>query len=94
MTPAQTKIIACWVLFGIAFAFGKIMGDFDYPAMDAPTYMVIIVKAKAPLALAVLSAANVYWIPYLVKLLGPDKYARQFWAALIGFFGLTLSLPC
>ena len=43
--------------------------------------------------LAGLSVLNVYYIPGFVRRLGKDKDRRQFFAILIGFFGLVLCAP-
>jgi len=86
------KLITAWLIFVAAFSLSAFLGDFVFSDKD-PTFVIVLVVAIRALILAALSIFNVYWMVPFIKWMGEDKYARQFGAAGIGFFGLVMCCP-
>jgi len=86
------KLITAWLLFVAALSLSAFLGDFVFSDKDS-TFVIVLVVAIRAVILAALSIFNVYWIVPFIKWMGGDKYARQFGAAGIGFFGLVMCCP-
>jgi hypothetical protein len=86
------RLVTAWLLFIATFAFSFYVKDFNFSDND-PALIIVLVVMLRMVILVALSVFNIYGISPFIKMIGKDKVARQFGAAVIGFFGLGLCLP-
>ena len=87
------RLVITWLIFIAALTTSVSMGDFRIYSDQDSKFVIVAVSFVRVVILALLSIFNVYWVYPFIKQLGPDQYKRQFWAALVGFFGFVFVCP-